>query len=101
MLVDELGGIVDLIVDHQVDVLLGVVRSNVLVREFGGHVGENLARRQAAAVIQRADELTEKDERRAVERRESEVRGRQVSTVKKQKQRRKEESGEESRPDVA
>lgn len=34
MLINELGGIVDLVVDDQVDVLLGVMLGNVLVREF-------------------------------------------------------------------
>lgn len=33
MLVDKLGGIVDLVVDHHEEVLLGVVLSNILVRE--------------------------------------------------------------------
>ena len=37
VLVDELGGIVDLIVDYQVDVLLGVVLGNILVGEFERH----------------------------------------------------------------
>lgn len=40
MLIDKLGGIVDLIVDHEEAVLLGVVLSNILVgvllRHFGG-----------------------------------------------------------------
>lgn len=40
VLVDELGAVVDLVVDDNVDVLLGVVLSNVLVGELldgGGH----------------------------------------------------------------
>lgn len=36
MLVDELGAIVNLVVDDDVDVLLGVVLSNVLVGELLG-----------------------------------------------------------------
>jgi len=36
MLVDKLGHVIDLIVDHDKEVLLGVVLGNVLVGE-GGH----------------------------------------------------------------
>jgi hypothetical protein len=38
VLVDKLGGIVDLIVDHHKQILLGVVLSNILVGEFERHV---------------------------------------------------------------
>ncbi len=34
MLIDELGRVVDLVVDDDVDVLLGVVLGNILVGEF-------------------------------------------------------------------
>lgn len=38
MLVDKLGDIVDLVVDHNVEILLGVVLSNILVSEFESHL---------------------------------------------------------------
>ena len=38
VLIDELGDIVDLIVNDHVEVILGVVLRNVLVAEFGRHV---------------------------------------------------------------
>lgn len=38
VLINELGGIVDDIVDNQVKILLGVVLGNVLVGELGGHL---------------------------------------------------------------
>lgn len=37
VLVDELGAVVDLVVDYNVDVLLGVVLGNILVGEFNAH----------------------------------------------------------------
>ena len=37
VLVDELGRVVDLVVDDHVQVTLGVVLRNILIREFGGH----------------------------------------------------------------
>ena len=39
MLIDELGGIVDDVVDHKVEILLCVVLGNILVGEFlsGSH----------------------------------------------------------------
>jgi hypothetical protein len=39
VLVDELAAVVDLVVDHDVDVLLGVVLSNILVGELLRHDG--------------------------------------------------------------
>lgn len=39
VLVDKLGAVVDLVVDHDVNVLLGVVLGNILVGEFLGHCG--------------------------------------------------------------
>lgn len=38
VLIDELGDVVDLIVNDHVEVILGVVLRNVLVAEFGRHV---------------------------------------------------------------
>lgn len=38
VLVDELGDVVHLVVDHDVEVLLGVVLGNILVGELGGHL---------------------------------------------------------------
>lgn len=38
VLVDELGDVVHLIVDHDVEILLGVVLGNILVGELGGHL---------------------------------------------------------------
>jgi hypothetical protein len=37
MLVDEFGGIVDLIVDNNIKILLGVVLGNILIGELLGH----------------------------------------------------------------
>lgn len=39
MLVDELAAVVDLVVDHDEDVLLGVVLGNILVGVLLGHDG--------------------------------------------------------------
>ena len=39
MLVDKLGAVIDLVVDHDVEILLGVVLSNILIGEvLGGHL---------------------------------------------------------------
>ena len=38
VLVDELGDVVHLVVDHDVEILLGVVLGNILVGELGGHL---------------------------------------------------------------
>lgn len=37
VLIDELGRVVDLVVDDHVQVVLGVVLRNILIREFGRH----------------------------------------------------------------
>lgn len=39
VLVDKLGAVVDLVVDHDKEVLLGVVLGNILVRVLGRHGG--------------------------------------------------------------
>jgi hypothetical protein len=39
VLVDKLGAVIDIVVDHDVEILLGVVLSNILIGEvLGGHL---------------------------------------------------------------
>lgn len=66
MLVDKLGAVVDLVVDHDEEVLLGVVLGNILVRvlcRHGGRIGLNASKLLKERVSVRERER-EKEERR-------------------------------------